>query len=154
MKSYETSAFFIKSKGGKEFCFFGDVEPDSISLTPRNRRVWSEVASRFASGILNTVFIECSYLSSRPSAILYGHLSPPHILDELETLISLLPATHPTTLDGLTICIMHCKETFSGGAQNVRERIVDELRQGARKRAGGLERVRWVGVKRGMRLCF
>ena len=34
-----------------------DVEPDSISLKPRNRRVWEEVAWRLAKGILDTVFV-------------------------------------------------------------------------------------------------
>lgn len=35
--------------------------------------------------------IECSYDSSRPAALMYGHLSPPGILHELQTMASFLP---------------------------------------------------------------
>jgi cAMP phosphodiesterase len=92
-----------------------DVEPDSISLDPRNRRVWEEVACRFRAGILDSVFvsqfpcslspasarltlarlaqIECSYDNSRPDELLYGHLCPRHVLAELAVLHELLEPT-------------------------------------------------------------
>lgn len=46
-----------QSRPRREFCFFGDVEPDSISLEPRNRAVWKLVAEKFAAGYLNTIFV-------------------------------------------------------------------------------------------------
>jgi hypothetical protein len=75
---YETSAFFLRcdlppspsaessvqeATGRREIVFFGDVEPDSLSLDPRNRAVWELVAEKFAAGVLDTVFVR-PYLPS------------------------------------------------------------------------------------------
>lgn len=60
--SVESSAFFIREQhSGREIIIFGDVEPDSISVEPRNKRVWEAAAPRIASGKLRAIFIECSY---------------------------------------------------------------------------------------------
>lgn len=73
---YESTAFFITSspssatqeggvgrgrEGSKQFLFFGDVGPDSVSGLDWNRRVWGEAAALLSQGVLDTVFIECSY---------------------------------------------------------------------------------------------
>jgi cAMP phosphodiesterase len=84
---YDSSAFFIRDEAtGKEILVFGDVEPDSISLTPRTAQVWSDAAPKIARGLLTGVFIECSYDDSQPDEVLFGHLSPRHVMDELRTL--------------------------------------------------------------------
>ena len=84
---YESSAWFIRNDNtGRNFLFFGDVEPDSISAKPRTRAVWREAAPKIRAKELDTVFLECSYRSNRPTSELYGHLSPPHVLDELRNL--------------------------------------------------------------------
>jgi len=46
---------------------------------------------------------------------------------------------------------MHCKETFAGEGGSIRQKIVEELRVGGKKKVG-LEGVRFVGVRRGMRI--
>lgn len=55
----------------------------------------------------------------------------------------------------MTVCVIHCKETFAGEGKSIRQRIVEELREGAREREKeglGWEGVRFVGVRRGMRI--
>ncbi|KAG8863742.1 3',5'-cyclic-nucleotide phosphodiesterase pde1 [Tulasnella sp. 330] len=85
--AYESSAWFVRNdKTGSEFLYFGDVEPDSISNKPRTHSVWKAAAAKILSGKLNTIFLECSWRSDRPNAMLFGHLSPPHVLDELRNL--------------------------------------------------------------------
>jgi cAMP phosphodiesterase len=74
----------------REVLVFGDVEPDSISLTPRNARVWSEAAPKIAAGILKGIFIECSYTDAQPDAVLFGHLAPRHLIAELCTLADMV----------------------------------------------------------------
>ena len=69
---------------------FGDVEPDSISLTPRTAHIWAEAAPKIAAGILTGVFIECSYTNAQGDAVLYGHLSPRHLLAELQNLADMV----------------------------------------------------------------
>ena len=87
----DSSAYFVRDEAsGKEVLFFGDVEPDSISLTPRTHRVWAEAAPKVAAGNLVAVFIECSYTDSQGDAILFGHLAPRHLIAELSELASMV----------------------------------------------------------------
>jgi len=84
---YESSAFFIRhDPSSREFLFFGDVSPDSLSPhRPLTRAVWRAAAPKIPA-TLSTIFIECSWPSGRPDAQLYGHLSPEHLVDELTAL--------------------------------------------------------------------
>ncbi|KAJ4303996.1 3',5'-cyclic-nucleotide phosphodiesterase pde1 [Collariella sp. IMI 366227] len=84
---YDSSAYFIRDvTTGREILMFGDVEPDSVSLSPRNRQVWEEAAPKIASGNLTGIFIECSYDDSRCVERLFGHLTPRYISEEMTAL--------------------------------------------------------------------
>ena len=80
---YESAAFFIRNNFSKEeFLFFGDVEPDSLSSKPQTINVWKTAASKIPA-TLSAIFIECSWPLGRQDTLLYGHLSPEHLVDEL-----------------------------------------------------------------------
>lgn len=82
-----SSAFFIRNDvTGDELLIFGDTEPDSVSLAPRNHIVWEDAAAKFIAGHLKAIFIECSYDDSVRDADLYGHLCPRHLIAELRWL--------------------------------------------------------------------
>jgi cAMP phosphodiesterase len=84
---YDSSAYFIRdSCTGREVLMFGDVEPDSISLSPRNLLIWQEAASKIATGRLAAIFIECSYDDTQTDDRLFGHLTPRFIVEEMRTL--------------------------------------------------------------------
>lgn len=84
---YDSSAFFIRDDTTcNEILIWGDVEPDSISLHPRNHYVWRDAAPKVASGSLPAIFIECSYDDKAQDHFLFGHLCPRHLIAELETL--------------------------------------------------------------------
>ena len=84
---YDSSVYFIRDIAtGREILIFGDVEPDSVSLSPRNRQVWQEAAPRIAAGNLAAIFIECSYDDSRSVERLFGHLTPRFIREEMTAL--------------------------------------------------------------------
>jgi len=87
LASVESSAFFIRDRStGSEVIVFGDVEPDSVSLDPRNKRVWEVAAPKVANGSLRAIFIECSFNDSVDDHSLYGHLCPRHLIAELRVL--------------------------------------------------------------------
>lgn len=87
---YDSSAYFVRDvESGKEVLMFGDVEPDSVSLSPRNRTVWNDAAPKVVSGALKAIFIECSYDDSHPDERLFGHLAPRYVIEELKVLASL-----------------------------------------------------------------
>lgn len=80
----DSSAFFIRDDAtGTEIIVFGDIEPDSLSLNPRNTTVWDDAAPKIASGRLKAIFIECSFDDSIEDHSLYGHLCPRHLIAEL-----------------------------------------------------------------------
>lgn len=87
MGTYDSTAFFIRNDTtAREFLFLGDVEPDSVSSSPRNRIVWAAAAPKIITGKLGHVFLECSYRKGRKTEELFGHLSPEHVRDEMKTL--------------------------------------------------------------------
>ncbi|KDQ13130.1 hypothetical protein BOTBODRAFT_395355 [Botryobasidium botryosum FD-172 SS1] len=84
---YDSSAFFVRNDTtSREFLFFGDVEPDSISAKPRTRNVWRVAARKILASQLDTIFLECSWKNGRPRELLFGHLSPAHVVEELSAL--------------------------------------------------------------------
>lgn len=84
---YDSSAFFIRDvTTGREILMFGDVEPDSLSLNPRNRAIWQEAAPKIAAGTLVAIFIECSHDDSITVDRLFGHLAPRFLMQEMTNL--------------------------------------------------------------------
>ena len=84
---YDSSAYFIRDVAtGREILMFGDVEPDSISLSPRNQQIWQEAAPKIATGKLAAIFIECSYDDSQSVDRLFGHLAPRFVMQEMTAL--------------------------------------------------------------------
>ncbi|OMP82763.1 3',5'-cyclic-nucleotide phosphodiesterase, partial [Diplodia seriata] len=98
----DSSAYFIRTElaphyssssrppPAREILIFGDVEPDTLSLTPRTAQVWAEAAPKIANGTLKAVFIECSYADTQGDAVLFGHLAPRHLIRELESLADMV----------------------------------------------------------------
>ena len=83
----DSAAFFLRDHStGREALIFGDVEPDSLSLTPRTTLVWTEAAKRIVLGTLTGILIECSFEDSQPDEMLFGHLCPRHLVAELQFL--------------------------------------------------------------------
>lgn len=86
-QAIDSSAFFLRDdQTGKEVLIFGDVEPDSLSVSPRTARVWGDAAEKIVRNVLKGVFIECSYDDSRSDETLFGHLCPRHLIFELQVL--------------------------------------------------------------------
>lgn len=83
----DSTAYFIRDYAtSTELLIFGDVEPDSVSSSPRLSQVWGEAAQKIVSGVLSGIFIECSYDDSQGDAILFGHMAPRHLIHELSVL--------------------------------------------------------------------
>ncbi|KAI5924964.1 cAMP phosphodiesterase class-II [Camillea tinctor] len=100
---YDSSAYFIRDPtSGREVLMFGDVEPDTLSLSPRNFMVWQEAAPRIAKGNLAAIFIECSYDDSQTDDRLFGHLTPRYIIQEMKVLAAEVEAARQRGTTGTT----------------------------------------------------
>lgn len=96
MRPVDSSAFFLRDDHtGSEVLIFGDVEPDSLSLSPRSNKVWTDAASKIIAGLLTGVLIECSYDNSQSDETLFGHLAPRHLIAELKVLADKVRALKP-----------------------------------------------------------
>lgn len=96
MRPVDSSAFFLRDDHtGSEILIFGDVEPDSLSLSPRTDQVWTDASSKIVAGLLTGVLIECSYDNSQPDETLFGHLAPRHLIAELMVLADKVKALRP-----------------------------------------------------------
>ncbi|KAF8644150.1 hypothetical protein AX16_008677 [Volvariella volvacea WC 439] len=156
--NHESAAFFIRhDASSREFLFFGDVEPDTLSAKPQNSKVWRETAPKIPA-ILSTIFIECSWSSGRKDNMLYGHLTPEHLVDELCVLAAEVvmhrkgiattskharlgpfrkkQKTNPIPLEdlrgalaGVRIVVIHCKDNGGEHAPNnpIREIIAGQV---------------------------
>lgn len=78
-----TAFFLLDVHSGAEVLFFGDLEPDSVSIHPRNAKVWREASRKMAARNLRGIFVECSYADAVDDATLYGHMCPRHLIAEL-----------------------------------------------------------------------
>ncbi|KAK6352938.1 3',5'-cyclic-nucleotide phosphodiesterase pde1 [Orbilia brochopaga] len=88
---YDSSCFFIRDDfTEKEILIFGDVEPDSVSISEprRNVYIWNYAAEKMHRGVLSAIFIESSYDITQKDEHLYGHLTPKHVIEELKVLAS------------------------------------------------------------------
>lgn len=153
---YNSAAFFVRhDPSHREFLFFGDVEPDSLALKPLTINIWRVAAPKIPE-TLSTIFIECSWPSGRRDDLLFGHLTPEHLVDELSALAmeivkyrqtttqdegkkrpfrkrqkrgSLSPDDSKDALAGVTIYVMHCKDDMKNGSErHIREVIVEQVR--------------------------
>ncbi|KAF8964116.1 cyclic-AMP phosphodiesterase [Flammula alnicola] len=154
---YDSAAFFIRHEPShREFLFFGDVEPDIVADKPQTINVWRAAAPKIPE-TLSTIFIECSWPSGRKDDLLFGHLTPEHLVDELAALAtevvkhrqtttqsetrrrplrkrqkrnSLTPADLKDALAGVRIYIIHCKDDMNSDSDRpIRDVIVDQVRR-------------------------
>ncbi|GAA95602.1 uncharacterized protein L969DRAFT_311826 [Mixia osmundae IAM 14324] len=169
---YDSTAVFVTSlEHDQGFLFFGDVESDAISRSPRNAAVWRKAARKIADEQLATIFLECSYGDDRPMPQLFGHLKPSHLIGELQVLADFLREldhtehrtkrrrrrdAHPNSplsdlpLHGLTVCVIHVKDDIEHGV---------DLREVIRRELAELDKSAQLGctflvLEQGMRLEF
>ncbi|GLB35161.1 putative cyclic-AMP phosphodiesterase [Lyophyllum shimeji] len=173
---YGSVAFFIRHDvHGREFLFFGDVEPDSVAAQPLTITVWRAAAPKIPQ-TLSAIFIECSWPSGRSDDMLFGHLSPEHLVDELVALAVEVvnfrrgeqsgvrarpvrkkrkrnPVSHSElvgALDGLRVFVMHCKDDLSSVSdKSMRDIIVSQVRALVEEKKLGAD---IIAVKQGMHI--
>jgi 3',5'-cyclic-nucleotide phosphodiesterase len=181
---YDSAAFFVRhNPSAREFLFFGDVEPDTLSPKPRTINVWRAAAAKIPL-TLSTIFIECSWSSGRADDLLYGHLSPTHLADELTALATevamvrksivkdsrsesrparkksksnpLSPESLYGALEGVRVFVIHCKDGNEATCNHsINHVITDQVRAlVAAKRLGADILAADQGMRIGMPTCF
>ncbi|KAH7418366.1 cAMP phosphodiesterases class-II-domain-containing protein [Cadophora sp. MPI-SDFR-AT-0126] len=124
---YNSTAFFIRdTNSGREIIIFGDVEPDSISMLPRNENVWAMAAPKIVSGHLTAIFIECSYDDSREDDQLFGHMTPSHLMVELKNLADMVARSRNSELHSQTMSPKRKRTSNGNGSMSAAKALRQE----------------------------
>ena len=111
------STAFLVTAGDAAALYLGDTGPDAVEGKGHLANLWDAVAPLVRSGALRAIFIEASYPDPRPDALLFGHLTPKWIDQELQSLaarVSPEVESRRTALRGLTVVITHIKPRTEG----------------------------------------
>lgn len=118
-----SSAFVIQYNEDVVLCI-GDTGPDTIEESDKLKKVWQFIAPKVNKGKLKAIIIESSFLNDKPDNLLFGHLSPRYVLQELSVLASLVEK--PELLKDLPIIISHIKPSLKHGL-DVQKLMLEQL---------------------------
>ncbi|MGQ8870319.1 3',5'-cyclic-nucleotide phosphodiesterase [Myroides sp. TSA_177.3] len=86
--------------------YFGDTGADRIEKTNHLDTIWEYIAPLVRNKNLKTILLEVSFANSQPEHLLFGHLTPKLLTEELSKLARY---TGLESLQDLTIIITHLK---------------------------------------------
>lgn len=143
-----TSTAFLLQAAGFYVLYCGDTGPDAVEQRDTLHTLWTVIAPLVQAKKLRAIFLEVSYPDERPDHLLFGHLTPKWLMEELGHLAQLVDPQHPhAALHGLTIVVTHIKPALTQGP-SPQERITQQLQ--ARNTLG----VRFIVPSQGSRIEF
>ncbi len=120
----ESTAFVLKYQSDIVVCL-GDTGPDSVEKSDKLEALWKYIKPYAEAKQLKAIIIESSFPNSRPDNLLFGHLTPNYVIEELSVLADLMK--DPNKLIGLPVIISHIKPSLRKG-NNVKVIIEQELK--------------------------
>ncbi|MGL5236258.1 MAG: MBL fold metallo-hydrolase [Empedobacter falsenii] len=114
----KSSAILVEN-GSNAVLYFGDTGADRIEKTQNLSTIWKAIAPKIKSGKLKTMMLEVSFPNSQPEKLLFGHLTPKLMNEELGELAK---EVGKSRLKGLTIIVTHIKPK-----DDYEQKIKDEL---------------------------
>ncbi|MFT4825959.1 MAG: 3',5'-cyclic-nucleotide phosphodiesterase [Halioglobus sp.] len=121
----ESTAFVIE-KDKDLFVYLGDTGPDQIEKQGKLKALWQYLAEQLKEKRLRALVVEVSFTNQRPDALLFGHLTPKWLLQELTQFHSLIE--DKSKIKGLQVIISHIKYTLKSGP-DPKEQIEQQLNQ-------------------------
>ncbi len=83
----ESTAFLVRS-ADSYILYLGDTGSDRIEKSDKLKLMWKAVAPLVRDRKLKAIFIEVSFSNEQPDHLLFGHLTPQLLMDELNMLAS------------------------------------------------------------------
>lgn len=102
----KSSAILVTNKMGKRVLYLGDTGADRIEISDYLDRLWTAIAPFVQDKSLKAIMIEVSYPNSRDENLLFGHLTPNLLNEELQRLAQKAGLKE---LSDLKIIITHLK---------------------------------------------
>jgi cAMP phosphodiesterase len=101
----ESTAFLIRSNN-RYILYLGDTGADKLEKSDRLQQLWKIVAPLIQAKKLAAIFIEVSFSNDQPDHLLFGHLTPKLLQDELTMLASFC---EKDALKNFPVVITHMK---------------------------------------------
>jgi cAMP phosphodiesterase len=100
---YQSTAFLIRHTDNY-LLYVGDTGADAVEQSNKLYTLWQAISPLIVAGKLKAIFIEVSFTNSQPEQLLFGHLTPRLLMEEMKILSQLSGG-----LNDLPIVIMHIK---------------------------------------------
>ena len=84
-KPGQSTAFLIRH-GEDYLLYLGDTGADAIEGSDNLERLWQTISPLIAAGKVRAIFVEVSFANSRPDQLLFGHLTPRLLMNEMKIL--------------------------------------------------------------------
>ena len=102
----ESTAFVIE-KDQDMFVYFGDTGSDAVEEQGKLAIIWRYLAKQMQSKKLRGIIIEVSFDNQRPDNLLFGHLTPKYLIQELSKFHGLV--SDKSQFNDMQIIISHIK---------------------------------------------
>lgn len=102
---YKSTAFLVRNKNAY-LLYLGDTGADTIEHANNLQLLWEHVAPLITDKKLKALFIEVSFDNAQPDKLLFGHLTPVLLMQELNALSQLAGTTE---LRNFPVVITHEK---------------------------------------------
>lgn len=83
-----SAAAWLHNNSGYSILYLGDTGPDSVEGSKHLENLWKAVAEDLKTDKLKAIFIEVSFANAQPDTLLFGHLTPNYLVEELQQLAS------------------------------------------------------------------
>jgi cAMP phosphodiesterase len=100
----QSTAFLIR-QNNNYILYLGDTGADTIEHSKNLRQLWQQVGPLIKAKQLKAIFIEVSFPNEQPDKLLFGHLTPRLLMNEL----NILNNYSDHSLKGFPIVITHIK---------------------------------------------
>ena len=124
----ESTAFVIESNNDM-FVYFGDTGPDDVEKQGKLNAIWEYLAQQMKSKVLRGMVIEVSFPNKQPDNLLFGHLTPKWLMQELTRFHAMVE--NKAQLTNMNIVISHIKYSLKAG-EDPRVTIKRELNEANR----------------------
>jgi cAMP phosphodiesterase len=115
---YQSTAFLIR-QAESYLLYLGDTGADAVEQSNKLHTLWQAIGPLIVSGKLKAIFIEVSFTNAQPDQLLFGHLTPRLLMNEMKIL-----SQFSGGLREFPIVIMHMKPSA-----NREETIKKELHE-------------------------
>lgn len=119
--SYESTAFLISHENDC-LLYLGDTGSDQIEKSNDLQQLWTSIAPLIKAHQLKAIFIETSFFDKQPDKLLFGHLTPRLLMQELQQLAGLAGLEN---LKKVPIVVTHMKAFGKAEQELVSELMKD-----------------------------